>query len=120
MEPRNPECGPAEGGWPVTLTSSPGSKSGLNWSPDSRTLAYASEGSIWRCLQPDSKVANVNDVGELASADVGAPITVAPVRRFSVEPKMFDNMGISSIATIADKGPSCRAYDLRPFVAGNS
>src|SRR5579862_9796052 len=38
---------PEEGGWPVTLTSTPGSKSDLNWSPDSRTLAYASLGSIW-------------------------------------------------------------------------
>ncbi len=38
---------PSDGGWPVTLTSSPGSKSGLNWSPDSRYIAYASQGSIW-------------------------------------------------------------------------
>ena len=38
---------PSGGGWPVTLTSSPGAKSGLSWSPDGRTLAYASQGSIW-------------------------------------------------------------------------
>jgi Tol biopolymer transport system component len=38
---------PAEGGWPVTLTSSAGGKSGLSWSPDSRAIAYASQGSIW-------------------------------------------------------------------------
>ncbi len=38
---------PAEGGWPVTLTSSAGGKSGLSWSPDSRSIAYASQGSIW-------------------------------------------------------------------------
>ena len=38
---------PSGGGWPVTLTSTPGAKSGLSWSPDSRTLAYASQGSIW-------------------------------------------------------------------------
>ncbi len=38
---------PSEGGWPVTLTSSAGGKSGLNWSPDGRMLAYSSSGSIW-------------------------------------------------------------------------
>jgi dipeptidyl aminopeptidase/acylaminoacyl peptidase len=38
---------PAEGGWPVTLTSSAGGKSGLSWSPDGRKLAFASQGSIW-------------------------------------------------------------------------
>ena len=38
---------PAEGGWPVPLTSSSGGKSGLSWSPDGSTLAFASQGSIW-------------------------------------------------------------------------
>ena len=38
---------PAEGGWPVPLTSTQGSKSGLAWSPDSKRIAYASQGSIW-------------------------------------------------------------------------
>lgn len=38
---------PADGGWPVTLTSTAGAKSGLNWAPDSRAIAYASQGSIW-------------------------------------------------------------------------
>jgi Tol biopolymer transport system component len=38
---------PAEGGWPMTLTSSNSSKSGLSWSPDGTTLAFASQGSIW-------------------------------------------------------------------------
>src|SRR5580658_7147334 len=38
---------PADGGWPVTLTSAAGGKSGLSWSPDGRTIAYASQGSIW-------------------------------------------------------------------------
>jgi len=38
---------PFDGGWPVTLTSTAGAKSGLNWSPDSRYIAYASQGSIW-------------------------------------------------------------------------
>jgi Tol biopolymer transport system component len=37
---------PAEGGWPLVLTSSSGGKSGLSWSPDSRYIAYASPGSI--------------------------------------------------------------------------
>src|SRR5882724_9253310 len=37
----------SEGGWPVVLTSSAGSKSGLTWSPDSRKIAFASGGSIW-------------------------------------------------------------------------
>lgn len=38
---------PAEGGWPVTLTSTAAGKSGLSWSPDSRSIAYASQGGIW-------------------------------------------------------------------------
>jgi len=38
---------PSDGGWPVTLTSAAGAKSGLNWSPDGRMLAYASQGGIW-------------------------------------------------------------------------
>jgi len=38
---------PAEGGWPVTLTSTPGGKSGLSWSPDGRMIAFASQGGIW-------------------------------------------------------------------------
>ncbi|MBV8829757.1 MAG: S9 family peptidase [Acidobacteriaceae bacterium] len=37
----------SDGGWPVTLTSSPAGKSGVSWSPDSRTLAFVSQGSIW-------------------------------------------------------------------------
>ena len=38
---------PADGGWPVPLTSFSGGKSGLNWSPDGNALAFASQGSIW-------------------------------------------------------------------------
>jgi dipeptidyl aminopeptidase/acylaminoacyl peptidase len=38
---------PAEGGWPVTLTSPTGGKSGLSWSPDGRAIAFASQGGIW-------------------------------------------------------------------------
>jgi Tol biopolymer transport system component len=38
---------PSEGGWPVTLTSSTGGKSGLSWSPDGRAVAFASQGGIW-------------------------------------------------------------------------
>ena len=34
-------------GWPVTLTSAAGGKSGLGWSPDGRFIAYASNGGIW-------------------------------------------------------------------------
>jgi dipeptidyl aminopeptidase/acylaminoacyl peptidase len=36
-----------DGGWPVVLTSTPGGKSGLNWSADGRRLAFASQGGIW-------------------------------------------------------------------------
>lgn len=38
---------PASGGWPVTLTSIAGGKSGLTWSPDGHNIAYASQGGIW-------------------------------------------------------------------------
>ena len=38
---------PADGGWPVTLTTIPGGKSELAWSHDSRELAFVSQGSIW-------------------------------------------------------------------------
>jgi dipeptidyl aminopeptidase/acylaminoacyl peptidase len=38
---------PADGGWPVTLTTSPGKKVELSWSPDSKTLAFVSLGSVW-------------------------------------------------------------------------
>ena len=38
---------PSQGGWPVTLTSSQGSKSGLSWSPDGRKIAFSSQGNIW-------------------------------------------------------------------------
>ncbi len=38
---------PADGGWPVMLTSNAGGKAGLNWSPNGRSIAYASSGSIW-------------------------------------------------------------------------
>lgn len=38
---------PAEGGWPVPLTSTQGGKSGLAWSPDGKRIAFASQGSIW-------------------------------------------------------------------------
>src|SRR5437763_7535551 len=38
---------PAGGGWPITLTTSPGGKSALSWCPDGGRIAYASQGSIW-------------------------------------------------------------------------
>ncbi|MFP5227639.1 MAG: alpha/beta fold hydrolase [Acidobacteriota bacterium] len=38
---------PAEGGWPVLLTSTQGGKTEIAWSPDGKRLAYASQGSIW-------------------------------------------------------------------------
>jgi dipeptidyl aminopeptidase/acylaminoacyl peptidase len=38
---------PVSGGWPETLTSTSGGKSGLAWSPDGKQLAYVSQGSIW-------------------------------------------------------------------------
>lgn len=38
---------PSEGGWPVTLTTTAGVKSGVDWSPDGKMLAYASQGGIW-------------------------------------------------------------------------
>lgn len=38
---------PSDGGWPVTLTTTAGGKSGVAWSPDGKMLAYASQGGIW-------------------------------------------------------------------------
>ncbi len=38
---------PVQGGWPISLTSLAGGKSGLSWSPDGSTLAFVSQGSIW-------------------------------------------------------------------------
>lgn len=38
---------PADGGWPVLLTTTAGGKNGLNWSGDGRSLAYAGQGGIW-------------------------------------------------------------------------
>jgi len=38
---------PSDGGWPVTLTTTSGGKSGVTWSPDGSMLAYASQGGIW-------------------------------------------------------------------------
>ena len=37
----------AQGGWPVPLTSTQGSKTGLAWAPDGKRIAYAGQGSIW-------------------------------------------------------------------------
>jgi len=38
---------PAAGGWPVTLTTTPGGKSAPAWSPDGQSIAFVSQGSIW-------------------------------------------------------------------------
>jgi len=38
---------PSSGGWPVTLTNTPGNKSGFSWSPNGKRIAYVSQGSIW-------------------------------------------------------------------------
>lgn len=37
----------SDGGWPTPVTSTPGGKSGLDWSPDGKSIAYASGGAIW-------------------------------------------------------------------------
>ena len=38
---------PADGGWPVTLTTTQGGKASLDWSPDGRMIAFAGGGNIW-------------------------------------------------------------------------
>ncbi|HJZ68967.1 MAG TPA: S9 family peptidase [Blastocatellia bacterium] len=38
---------PSEGGWPATLTTTVGAKSGIAWSPDGKMLAFTSQGGIW-------------------------------------------------------------------------
>src|SRR5689334_15390465 len=38
---------PADGGWPVILTTTSGQKSDVCWSPDGKRLAFGSQGSIW-------------------------------------------------------------------------
>jgi dipeptidyl aminopeptidase/acylaminoacyl peptidase len=37
----------SEGEWPVLLTTTPGGKSEVSWSPDSQSLTFVSQGSIW-------------------------------------------------------------------------
>src|SRR5215471_20017683 len=43
---------PADGGWPVALTTTAGGKNGLHWSADGRRLAFASQGGIWVSMRP--------------------------------------------------------------------
>jgi dipeptidyl aminopeptidase/acylaminoacyl peptidase len=38
---------PATGGWPEPITSTVGHKAGIDWSPDGKRLAFASQGGIW-------------------------------------------------------------------------
>jgi dipeptidyl aminopeptidase/acylaminoacyl peptidase len=38
---------PADGGWPVPVTSTTGGKAGVVWSPNGKELAFVSQGSIW-------------------------------------------------------------------------
>jgi dipeptidyl aminopeptidase/acylaminoacyl peptidase len=38
---------PADGGWPVKVTSTTGGKAGIAWSPDGKKLAFVSQGGIW-------------------------------------------------------------------------
>jgi dipeptidyl aminopeptidase/acylaminoacyl peptidase len=38
----------SDGGWPSTLTTTAGGKSGLRWSPNGSEIAFASENSIWK------------------------------------------------------------------------
>src|ERR1041385_1257229 len=38
---------PSDGGWPATLTTTAGGKSGISWSPNGKMLAFASQGGIW-------------------------------------------------------------------------
>ena len=38
---------PSAGGWPTTLTTTPGGKSGLDWSPDGSEIAFVSHGAVW-------------------------------------------------------------------------
>jgi dipeptidyl aminopeptidase/acylaminoacyl peptidase len=38
---------PSDGGWPTTLTNTPGGKSGFSWSPDAKQIAYTNRDGIW-------------------------------------------------------------------------
>jgi len=61
---------PVTGGWPVTLTTTQGGKSGVHWSPDGKLLAFASQGSIW-----------------VVSADGGAPKRLSNAPAGSGDPR---------------------------------
>jgi dipeptidyl aminopeptidase/acylaminoacyl peptidase len=60
----------AAGGWPQTLTTTPGGKQSPRWSPDGSALTYVSEGAIWK-----------------VSAHGGHPVRLTEGRRGSGDPR---------------------------------
>ena len=58
----------AEGGWPVPLTSTPGGKSGLDWSPDGSLLAFSANGAIFTVPAGGGQPVRVTD-GARGSGD---------------------------------------------------
>jgi dipeptidyl aminopeptidase/acylaminoacyl peptidase len=55
------QIAPSDGGWPATLTTTPGGKTAIAWSPDSGSLAYVSEGSIWVVLAAGGQPRRLTD-----------------------------------------------------------
>jgi dipeptidyl aminopeptidase/acylaminoacyl peptidase len=67
----------SQGGWPIPLTSTTGGKSGLDWSSDGGSLAFASGGAIWTVPsaggQPVRLTEGVRGAGDPRRASDSAP-----------------------------------------------
>ena len=96
---------PAEGGWPVQLTSTNGQKSGIAWSPDGKKLAFASQGSIWVVSAtggPPHRLTNTPaGGGDPRQATDRAP-TWSPKGRWILFPS--GRRGTNSLMVVSDDG----------------
>jgi hypothetical protein len=83
---------PADGGWPVVLTTSPGGKAEISWSPDGSTIAFVSQGSVWVVPVSGGKPRQIT-YGAVGAGD--HPWRVGPLAKVELRRKM----GFVSIGT---------------------